>query len=234
MKKRFFLIFTGAFALVNLFLFILYYISTYRVSNPALLYTYTFVSDFLLTAIPLTAGAALTSVYAKRSFKPIFLWALPISLTHIIYLFPTYAFEYAYAGYKIGDVMLISALTTLFGTLSLYVEIILLSLLIIFVTKSFARRRGTDYKDELLKKSDIFNLYAPSSAGIFAGALVLFIYDVVLEIKDTVVFIGESAGVMTVGEIVYITVRYLFLMAVMLGSSFMANFCKNKATSSFT
>ena len=229
MKKKFFLILTGIFAIANFFLFILYYISSYLFSNSITLYLYTFMSDFILTAMPLTAGAIIATVFAKRGVKSTFLYAVPFALTQVIYHFPLYAFEYAYAGYYISDVMLISALTALFSTLSLYIEVLLLSVLIIFVTKSFARKKDTDYKAELLEKSEIFNLSSPVSKGIFAGALVLFIYNLALEIKDTVIFIGESAGIMTFGEIIYITVRYLFLMAVMIGSSFIANFGKNKA-----
>ena len=222
MKKGFYTRVVGVFCALNLFLFILYYLSGYVFSGDFILYAYTFTSELLLAAMPLISAALISYLYRDGGSRAVLIHAIALSAVGILYNFPLSAFEYAYAGYVIGEVLLLSALTSILSAVAAYIEIILLSIIIIFVSRSFARRRGIAAEGAILPSQSAFDLSVPFNVGVFVGALVLFIYRLVLEIYDTVVFILDSEGFMTAGEIVYIVIRYIFSLAILLASQLAA------------
>ena len=91
---------------VNLLSFLLYYFSTYIFSSTALTYAYLYYSEFVSLLLPVACAAALTVTLVERGLKFTLLRALIYAITFIIYAFPYYAFEYAYLGYTIDNVLI--------------------------------------------------------------------------------------------------------------------------------
>ncbi|MBO7304375.1 MAG: hypothetical protein J6V09_04065 [Clostridia bacterium] len=209
---------------VNLFSFLFYYLSTYVTDSTVLAYASLYFSEIASLLLPIACAAALTVTYVERGVNFSFLRALIYALTFIPYAFPYYAFENAYLGYTIDEVLLFSLLQTLLSLVIAYLKIAVLLLVMIFATRFFAKRqkrRGGEL-EATIPANRAFDLSIPESAGVMVASFISFIATLIPEIINTVDFILDYAGTYRAGEIAYIGFRYVFILAMLLLSQWTA------------
>ena len=114
-------------------------------------------------------------------------------------------------------------------TAAVYARTLALYLLMLFALTRFSKHKALT-KDAIFKKTDIFDFQHPVTFSLFTASIASFIYNLVLEIIDTVSYIREVEGSFEVGEIIYIMMRYVFILALMFISHAVAVFVKNKLT----
>ena len=205
---------------INITVFLLYYLSSYVADSTAMAYVTQYFSELASRLMPIAGAAALTVAYTERGMKLSFLRAILYTLPLLLNAFPYYAFEYAYAGYTIDDVLLLAALESLITLILGYCEIVFLFLVMIFATRFFAKkkkRRAAEFSSDLSIKR-AFDLSIPEVSGVMVAAFVTFAVALVPEIVDTVNFILDVAGTYRVGEIFYIAFKYVFILAILLFS----------------
>lgn len=227
-KKKTLLITLCILSAANILCFALYYLSAFITSNAAIQYTYFYFAEIAATVLPMVTAAAMLIAYAKRGINKAILYALPCVLTRILYLFPYCAFEYAYEGYEITSTLLFALLETFLTLIAIYIESTVLFLLMIFVTKIIAKAKGFERYNfkEALSEKEFFDFEKPLTAGIFSAACAVFVYNLALEIYDTVNFLISYSGTYRTSEIFYILFRYVFILAMLLISHLTAYLTK--------
>lgn len=201
--------------------FALYYLSGFIFESAALYYIHFFFKDALDAIFPIIALSLILPSFINRGYKGSLLSALVYSCVTLIYTFPAYIFEYAYAGYEIGDVLILSLLFSLLSYVTVYATIALLLILTVFVTKFCVKKKGksnVNVKLALDKRFDLFDFSEPVSIGLIASSFAVFIYKLALEIYDTVLFLVNYSGTYTFGEIIYLLIRYIFILVVFICS----------------
>ena len=214
-------------AFINVLAFFVYYTALYVFRNQVTLYVFYYFNEIVSSLLPILAATSLFITHVKHGVNKSLLHALAYSLTWILNLFPYYAFEYAYQRLDIEAVLTFTTIHTLFMVFVVYIEITVLFLLMIFVTKKIAKRRyGSFDKNIILEKSSPWDFGNPVTAGIFSSSAAMFVYNLVNEIIDTVSYIRDVDGFYETGEIIYIVFRYFFLLAMLFVSHFAANYAK--------
>ncbi len=220
-------------ALLNLFSFLVYYLTTVSLPSEATHYVRAYYEEIADVLIPLFAAVSLYIIYSAKGAKITAISALLFSLTWIIHYFPYYAFDYAIAGAYIDEVFYYSALATLIA-----IAIELVKILILFSAIALAARfRAKKIKLSKRKYKDILeNCYtldfrAPITVGFFAAALVIFLYKLGFELYATITFIIDNSysfSIITTGEIFYISFRYIFILALLFAAHFGSFFVKTR------
>ncbi len=213
------------FAAVNLFAFLLSYIPTYVLESSVLAYISPFLSDIISYTLPLAAAAAAAAVFSRKGTKGAVIYALLLSLTRLAYSLPYEYIKYVYDGYVSTDALLLSLIMSVLHIAILFAEALLLLLLIIFLTSKFAMDGaiGASRTKEALTAVKAFDLSLPTTAALLIGAAPGFVYSLIIEIIDTVNFILRYSGAYRAGEVVYISARYIFILAVFFLSYFIAS-----------
>jgi hypothetical protein len=80
----------------------------------------------------------------------------------------------------------------------------------------------------ILSGNDPFDFSTPSAIGIFSGCFLLFLYNLIREIIDTIDFLGYANGFYESSEIIYMVAKYVFILAMLLVSYFSAYKLKQK------
>ena len=212
----------------NILTFLVYYTVFYLISNNAALYVFYYFTEILNTLLPLITATALFTSYAECGLNKCLLHALFYSLCWVPNLFPYYSFEYAYQGIEISAVLTFATIHTLFMVIVMYIEITVLFLLMIFVSEKIARGKTSAQGESAKVKINPTDFSNPKTLGIFSACAAMFVYNLVCEIIDTVSYIREVEGIYQTGEIVYILVRYIFILLLLIGCHFATVFAKNK------
>lgn len=216
-------------AVANLITFAVYHTALYVFRTQATLYVYFYFSELMNTILPVVSAVGLLAAYASCGANKPLLYCLYFSLTSLLNYFPYYAYEYAYQGYEIGTVLTFASLEGVFMTAAVYARTLALYLLMLFALTRFSKHKVLT-KDAIFKKTDILDFQHPVTFSLFTASIASFIYNLVLEIIDTVSYIREVEGSFEVGEIIYIMMRYVFILALMFISHAVAVFVKNKLT----
>ena len=229
-KKNAFLILIGILSITNIICFVLYYVSSFLASSAVLLYVYVYFSEIAMIHLPLICAAFTLTVYAKQGINKALLYAIPCSLCAFFYTFPYRAFEFAYEGYEITATLLLALLETLLTVIVNYIEITVLLLLIIFVTKIIAKSKGIPNFNfnAALSEKETFDFDKPLTAGIFSAACAVFVYSLIIEIIDTVSFLINYSGTYRIGEILYILFRYVFILGMLIISHALTHYAKRR------
>ena len=229
-KKNAFLILIGILSITNIICFVLYYVSSFLTSSTVLIYAYVYFSEIAMIHLPLICAAFTLTVYAKQGINKALLYAIPCSLCAFFYTFPYRAFEFAYEGYEITATLLLALLETLLTVIVNYIEITVLLLLIIFVTKIIAKSKGIPNFNfnTALSEKETFDFDKPLTAGIFSAACAVFVYSLIIEIIDTVSFLINYSGTYRTGEILYILFRYVFILGMLIISHILTHYAKRK------
>lgn len=208
------------FSAAELTAFILYRIAASASCGTVLLYISAYVAETVKILMPVSASVAMLTAYCRRGVRSALFRALPLCAGILFYAIPYSALSAASAGYGIAEALLYAAIYGAAAFLAVYASSAVLLLISLLVSKAVAKRRGAD---EIKSSYDAlvpsFDLAEPLSAGIFASAFAVFLYKLISEITDTVAFMKEYGETSTVGEIGYMTFRYIYILAMLLISA---------------
>lgn len=208
------------FSAAELTAFILSRIAASASRGTVLLYISAYVAETVKILMPVTASVAMLTAYCRRGVRSALFRALPLCAGILFYGIPYAALSAASASYGTAEALLYAAIYGAVAFLTVYASSAALFLLSLSVSGAVAKRRGIDgIKSSYDTLMPSFDLAEPLSAGIFASAFAVFLYKLISEIIDTVEFIKEYGETYTVGEIGYMTFRYIFLLAMLLLSS---------------
>ena len=210
--------------------FLFYYLTAFVFESTALSYIHFFYQDALDAIFPILALLLLLPSFCQYGFKGAFTSGLLYCSVPLISVFPSYFFEYAYAGYEIADVFLFSLLFSLLSYVTVYATVIILLILLLFVTKTIAKKKGRSnakVKPALEKRIILFDFSEPVSLGLISVCTAVFVYKLALEIYDTAAYLSNYSGTYTPGEIIYLMTRYLFILSVFILSYLTAYKIKN-------
>lgn len=213
-----------------IFSFSLYCISNFLFPNEFLAYTLYFIKNAISSMFPIIALVLILPAYSERKVKGALISAIKFSLIPILYSFPAYAFEYAYAGYTIDFVLLLSLGSTILSSITVYAELLLLLLLFVFVFKNCEKKKGAsdlNIKNALAEENSAFNFSSSATLGFLSSAGAIFIYNIAREIYDTVIFLINYEGTYSTNEIVYIMYRYIYILLIFVISHYSACYAKN-------
>ena len=208
--------------------FIVYHLMTYTVKGTFGAYFFFYWKEIFEFSLPVLAALSLYFTFVAFGRSRALLRALVYSLAYLLFIFPYYAFVYAYEGYEITGVLVYASINAFFDIIVMYIELIVLYLLISIVTGRAAMKRGIENERLVLKSASPLSLDAPLNLGIIAASSAMFIYKLTLEIIDTVSFFVSVGGSYVPSEIIYIAFRYIFILALLFAAYFIASFIKNR------
>lgn len=254
-KKLYSLAF-GIYSLLNVILYLLFHFIVYLPSSSLtqtsealqyIRYFFTEAAEFLMP----TVGAVLLLIgYADSGHPRSLLRAFAISAPRFFFYFPYYYLYFTAYGNDFIESSAYSLLSSAIGIILLWGHTVLLYLLMAFVTKRFIARELSEnlppQKQANIEKGELaelkklayenlpsyigekaaFNLNAPIAAGVFSTVFAEFIYCFILELFDTVSYLIEYSGTYKIGEIIYITFSFVFLVGLLLLSQVIC--CKIK------
>lgn len=208
---------------VHILLYFLYYVPNYVYANNVFFYITYFSSLFIESTLPLASATLLFACFSTRGRIPFGASAI-IALPRILYFLPYSYLESFYAGNDTPSALLLALFSTVLYTLFFYGEIILTYFVISFIIgKLSSSKRKPDFnlRVALLEKNP-FDFSSPTVIAFFAAASVRFVYNLITEIYDTVVFLVNFSATFSIGEIIYMVGSYLFILATLLLSHLIA------------
>lgn len=237
----------SVFAAASFILFILFYVIRYLPTQnilpwyEPLEYIRGFIAEFTEFILPLACAVAAFSLSRGRRI-PLLLYTLLFSAARFFYLFLYYYLYWTAYGNDWIESSLLSLAVSLAGIAVFAVRVLLLSVIIYLIASlTLAARKaaelppktrdnlsGKEKRDMLfscgkmipahLGAGGVFDLSAPVSRGIFVAVFIEFVYGLVLEIIDSVNYLVEYAGGYAMGEIVYMMISYVMLLAELFGA----------------
>ncbi len=211
-KKRVLKGTVGIFLILHLISFAVFHFCTYTLGNTAGLYITSYFTEIFESAMPILAVTALYALGVRRLGQSL-VYAIPLSAASLIGNFPEYAFRYAEQRLPIGQAFGYSALHSAVLAVINYAAIVLLLLLSAAVTKKRASKIGTQKQN---KAEHPFDLNCPASLAAFTASAVIFLYRFVREIITTAAFFIEYGSDFELGEVLYMSARYLYVIALLL------------------
>ncbi len=237
-NKRLFSISALFFCVANLFLFLIFFIQNYVIEAHLeyIEYAASFIGKFVDFALPPIAAALLLFPYLKNGIRDALIKAIFLALPRIIYLFPYNYLYHTAGGYEPTKAIYLSALLTVLGVALAWAHIVILFLLIrMTAIRSIAKSLASDLPPSVSKTMPVdlrkklnqeakislgtninftgaFDFSVPLTVGIFAAAFGEFIVNLMREIIDTVTYLVNFAGYYRIGETIYITLGFVFLI----------------------
>lgn len=223
-------------SLLNLFSFLVYYLTEVSLPSEASYYVRSYYEETADVLFPLFAAVSLYIIYSARGIRSAVVSAILYSLTHFIHYFPYYSFAYAFAGAYIDEVFYYSTLAAFIAIgIELSKTVVLFFLILVF-TRIAAKKVKLSKKryDGILENRAALDFAAPITVGFFASALLIFLYKLGFELYSTITFIIDvsySYSIVTTGEVLYIAFRYVFILLLLLLGHFGAFFVKERLLS---
>lgn len=214
-------------ALFNLLVFLFDYIVNYIPGLEYFAYFTIFLSELCESVFPFSAAMVSLSFLINKSGRGAIFAGAVFSLGAIFRIFPTDYLAYMSLGYSTPDALLYGASAAFLSLLLILLEAVIILFIILFFTKLFVKEKG------LLSASSFSSLsafspfdFSVASLSVLIGAAPRFIYSIIMEIIDTVDYITRYFGTYKLGEIVYISVRYLLILLTLFLTQLLACFIK--------
>ena len=201
------------FAGVNLAAFLIYYISTYVIINEAVEYMRYFISEAIDFALPVVTAALLAMAFAECGFRFVPL-ALATALARLVYLYPTMYLEFVGPQNLLTSEALLIAIPASLGLALIELLVVVLLVFIIYmVTDRLAMRHGRSFSDAAMDSRSAFDFSSEFTVGVFVAGALIFAVKLTLEIIETVEFLTDYAESYMIGEIVYIVICFIMILA---------------------
>jgi hypothetical protein len=220
---------------VNIFEFALYYMTSFIVYDVPVLYEifvylFRYFTQIANSLFPVVLATAMLVFYSHTTFLKSLAKALPYTLTLLLYLFPYWAFNFAYQYIEVSGVIILSLLYALGYLVIFYVKTLLLFLLMIFFVKIFASKAPTHQSlEDIIAEKDALDFSKPAPKSIFLASLALFIYNIVLELTTvTIPYFKDSMGIYLAEEIFSLVLSYAVILVILLLCYLTSFFVKNK------
>ncbi len=218
------LIYLPIFALVMAVTFVLFYLTTYVWGLEALIYVNGIISQFVSASYPLLVAVILTVFEARERKSPAFLIAIPYALTYILYTAPQSYLEGFYSGYSTGDAVVYALISSLIYVTAVYLEIILLFLFITFAIKRLSGVKRAESYSLLgeINENKPFDFSRPVTVALFGASGIRFVYNLFIELIDTVRFLISYAHSFTFTEALYMILSYVSILLTLVLSYLLA------------
>ena len=237
-SKRFFGIASALAILVNLILFLIFYIPNYilEADSTARDYASYFFTRLVEFILPTLSAVLIFIDSVGKSPRSALIGAIWLSLPRFIYLFPYYyLYETAYGSDWIESI-LISLLINLLIISIYWLHVVLIYLVILYSSqrlikreiigeypKSYAEKipdsaltefnkRVSDRMLSEVRRDGIFNFDLTVTFAIMLGCIAEFVYRFVLECVDAISYLAEYAGTYRSEEIVYMIFSFAFIV----------------------
>lgn len=221
------------FALLNLAEFLLFYTASFLVNTVPVLYEitvyiYRFATLSVNSIIPVAAAVAVFVGVVKKKIPSHTLCALYMTLTLLIYLFPYWAFYFAYQGTEISGVIILATIYTAAYILISVLKTALLFLLMIFLSRIFAKKKRGESPSLILEPTDAFDFANAITKVIFSASAALFVYNLTVELTTaTIPYFESSFGVYPWQDILSMAISYLSILATLVIAHVMGFYVKN-------
>jgi hypothetical protein len=229
LKKGFTLRSCGCFAAFNLTAFLVYYIFSYIIPMTFEDITlaaeiYPLLSKLLTVALPIASGSLLYIYSTHCGNKAALVFGIFISITRIFYSVPFYYMQFIFTEYDSVESLLIGLAASIPDMAVWYG----LSLLVLYIYRLALKGRSKEAAQDI---SDLraFDFDEPTVFASVMVSLAGFVFLLVREIIDTVIFIIDYSGRYELRDIIYICVTYIFLLCVALLTHLISIFILKKA-----
>lgn len=195
---------------VNLISFGITLLSLFFSNIDAVTYVTTFALRIIEDLVLAASAAVVLLNLVLLSKKSWLLSALALSLSRLFYLLPYDYLYFEFGGYDTGESLLLSLIQ---GALEVALTFGILLFLTFAASITVSRRTPCDEEgeSELLKRK-IFDFSDRYAVGVFTMSIILFLYNLIGEIADTVSYLVDYAGTYRAGEILYIVLSYVFIL----------------------
>ena len=186
-----------------------------------------FILPTLAGVLMIAAGRCLGTKYALTRG-----WVLSVPL--VIYAIPSYYLYYLSTTYDSLEAIVFALINTVFDCAVLYLQTVATYFLVRFIIRLHAKRaRGADLSD-LIDEYAPYDLSRSFSLALFITVAIRFLVLLVIEIVETVGYIGEYSGNYRIEEIIYMALSYIFLLGELLFAQWFSLFIKDRAIKNFT
>ena len=251
-KNKFFGMSALVAVLINLILFLMFYIPNYILEAESVAWDYFdyFFTELFEFVLPLMSATLMLVGAASGELKPTFLHALWLSLPRFIYLFPYYYLrETAYGSDWIESVT-ISAIFSTFLITVYWLQVMALFAIMLFASKHFIKRAvigefPKNYAEKVpeearkavdkrifaelqaeMRRDGLFNFDLTVTFAILLASAAEFFYSIIFEIIDAIEYFVEYAGSYRNEEIWYIVFCFAFILIEMLLGHIICYFLK--------
>ena len=232
------------FSAVYLALFLLFYLPNYAFSANIVWLEYVrhFITELSSYTLPVIGASAVFNFCARFSKKSV-LYSLILALTHAVYLLPYYYLYMLAYGFDSIEAV---GLSFIINLMSVAVNTAHVALFALVIELTVRHRLTVDLRSTLppLKRDDRltsaqleeirsaitlertgknpFSTSSPLNQGILTVTLLQFALTVILELYDTVSYLIEYSGSYRIGEIIFITASYFFIILLLPLTQFIA------------
>lgn len=198
---------------VNLAAFLIYYISSYIIMNETVEYVRYFVSEAIDFALPVVTAALLAMAFAECGFR--FIWlGVATAVARLTFLYPWLYLEFVGPQNLSTDDALLIALPVSIGLAIVELLVVMLLVFLIYmISDRLAMRRNRSFPEAVADSHSAFDLSSEFTVGVFTAGVSIFLVKLVLEIIDTVVFLTSYADTFRIGEIIYIGISFIMILA---------------------
>ena len=229
--KRLFYVTVLASAFDFVFFYIMYILATgnFILENSeayeALYYAYNFVTDAISFVLP-----ALAVLYLiPRAFDVKFIKLMPTALylcaPTAIFGVIKYYIDFVLEHYSSIEAIIISAIISL---LTLAIEALIISLMAL-VLRRYLTKHGTDKNSFIHNDVPHFDIAPPAAFSVFIICFVQFSVSLIFEIISTVSFFIDIGESYRVDELIYIIMRFVFIVAMLILTHALLIFIKNRS-----
>lgn len=217
----------GRFALVNLAAFILFYISSYILMNDAVEYVRYFIGEAIDFALPVVTAALVTMAAARRGCAT--LVAVAAAIGRLVYLYPAMYLEFVVnQGLNSIDSLIVSIPFSIGFALIELLYSMLLVFIIQLVGGKLSQKHKKSFDKSVISTCSAFDFSNEFVVSVFFAGVISFIINLTMEIIDAVTFLTEFGSSYQIGEIIFIAVSFIMILADLLVTQVAVFKIKNK------
>jgi len=206
--KKYFLYF----AAINFLNLLLFYTSAYVFMNDAWEYVRYFISETVDFILPVVAAAAVAADFKRHGFWSLLL-ALAASLARFVFIYPYFYLYFIDRNLLTEESLIVSLPFSLGIVLIDFVAVSFLFFVIYIVTDLLSRRCNRLFSECVDTATSPFDFSEEFTVGTFFAGVLIFIINLVREVIDTVSYLIAYAGEYRLGEILYIVVSFIMILA---------------------
>lgn len=218
----------GRFALVNLAAFILFYVSSYVLMNDAVEYVRYFVGEAIDFALPVVTAALVAIAVAKQGFGALTL-GVAAAIGRLVYYYPAMYLEFVVnQNLSSGDSLLMSIPFSIGAVIVELLYSIVLIFAIQLIGEKLAQKHKKSFGQVVDSAASAFDFSNELVISVFFAGAISFIINLISEIVSVVGFLSEYSGSYQMGEIVFMAVSFVMILADLLVTQVIIFKIKNK------
>ena len=203
----------GRFAAVNLAAFLLFYISGYVLMNDAVEHVRYFIGEAIDFALPVVTAALLAMATVKHGFRALLL-GVAAAIGRLVYYYPVMYLEFVGAqNLNSIDSLLVSVPFSIgFALIELLFSMLLL-FIIHLMSGKLTECCGTSLASAIESAGSPFDFSNRFTLSVFTAGVIPFLINLGVEIADAVAFLSAYGDNYQLGEIIFIAVSFVMILA---------------------